>query len=147
MPSTPLGTRRKRSKSSQEMRCSHAIPRRRILVGDEVGGQDLAQVPEVDRAGRREPGGAHDGAALIGIFLAGRGDHLVRERRHPVLGGGFGLASTATPAHGRSLTGFVSVPMPSTVTETVCPATIGPTPAGVPVRMVSPGSRVMTRLM
>jgi len=31
----------------------------------------------------------------------------------------------------------------ATVTETVCPATIGPTPAGVPVSSTSPGSSVM----
>lgn len=34
--------------------------------------------------------------------------------------------------------------MPSMLTVTVSPATIGPTPAGVPVRMTSPGSSVIT---
>src|SRR5690606_12486824 len=41
-------------------------------------------------------------------------------------------------------TGFVSVPMPSMVTETCCPASMGPTPSGVPVRITSPGSSVIT---
>ncbi|PID96500.1 MAG: hypothetical protein CSA84_04155 [Actinomycetales bacterium] len=38
--------------------------------------------------------------------------------------------------------GLSRVPMPSMVTETRCPGWTGPTPAGVPVRMTSPGSRV-----
>ena len=33
--------------------------------------------------------------------------------------------------------------MPSTVTVTSWPGSIGPTPSGVPVRMTSPGSRVV----
>ena len=37
--------------------------------------------------------------------------------------------------------------MPSISTLTVSPATIGPTPAGVPVRMTSPGSSVITAEM
>src|SRR5208283_942229 len=41
-------------------------------------------------------------------------------------------------------TGLVRVPIPSMVTETVSPSSMGPTPAGVPVRMRSPGSNVMT---
>ena len=39
--------------------------------------------------------------------------------------------------------GLVNVPMPSISTLTVSPSTIGPTPAGVPVRITSPGSNVM----
>jgi probable blue pigment (indigoidine) exporter len=44
----------------------------------------------------------------------------------------------------RACTGLDSVPMPATVTDTVCPGCIGPTPAGVPVSRTSPGSRVIT---
>src|SRR6478735_2340161 len=40
-------------------------------------------------------------------------------------------------------TGLVSVPTPSIATVTLSPLTIGPTPAGVPVRMTSPGSSVI----
>src|SRR5262249_50714466 len=43
-----------------------------------------------------------------------------------------------------STTGFASVPMPGMDTETMSPATSGPTPAGVPVMIKSPGRRVMT---
>src|SRR5258705_5832164 len=41
-------------------------------------------------------------------------------------------------------TGLVNVPMPSMVTLTVSPSSIGPTPSGVPVRIKSPGSSVIT---
>ncbi len=41
-------------------------------------------------------------------------------------------------------TGLVSVPMPSIVMLTVSPFSSGPTPSGVPVRMRSPGRRVIT---
>ena len=41
-------------------------------------------------------------------------------------------------------TGLVSVPMPSMVMLTVSPSSIGPTPSGVPVRIRSPGSSVIT---
>src|SRR5438270_613190 len=43
-----------------------------------------------------------------------------------------------------SITGFVSEPMPSIETVTSSPATTGPIPAGVPVKIKSPGSKVMT---
>src|ERR1700757_1914184 len=41
-------------------------------------------------------------------------------------------------------TGFVSIPMFSTVILTVSPSSIGPTPSGVPVRIRSPGNNVIT---
>ena len=41
----------------------------------------------------------------------------------------------------------VRVPMLSTVTDTSSPGFIGPTPAGVPVRITSPGSNVITEVM
>ena len=44
----------------------------------------------------------------------------------------------------RLTTGFFSVPTPSTVTSTVSPGCNGPTPAGVPVAIRSPGSSVIT---
>src|SRR6185312_14630925 len=43
-----------------------------------------------------------------------------------------------------STTGLLMEPMPSTETLTSSPATSGPTPAGVPVRTRSPGSKVIT---
>src|SRR3954454_20924120 len=46
-----------------------------------------------------------------------------------------------------SSTGFVRSPTPSTLTVTVSPACSGPTPDGVPVEMMSPGSRVITNVM
>src|SRR5262249_51015814 len=45
------------------------------------------------------------------------------------------------------LTGFVSSPMPATFTVTVSPCFTGPTPDGVPLEMMSPGSSVMTNEM
>lgn len=42
-----------------------------------------------------------------------------------------------------SATGFLSVPMPPTLTSTTSPATTGPTPSGVPVGIKSPGMSVM----
>src|SRR5689334_11867389 len=41
-------------------------------------------------------------------------------------------------------TGFDRVPIPEMLMLTVSPLTIGPTPAGVPVRIRSPGSSVIT---
>ena len=117
------------------------------LVGDQVRGEDLAQVAQVDRPGRAQARGTDDRPAGRAVGLrpttssARVGDPVLRRR--------LGLAAAALAAHDvdRSRTGLVSVPIPSTVTETVWPSTIGPTPAGVPVRMVSPGSSVITRLM
>jgi hypothetical protein len=45
---------------------------------------------------------------------------------------------------GLRTTGLVNVPIPLIVMLTVSPSSMGPTPAGVPVRMRSPGSNVMT---
>ena len=41
----------------------------------------------------------------------------------------------------------MSSPTPATVIVTLSPGVIGPTPDGVPVAMMSPGSSVMTRVM
>ena len=46
----------------------------------------------------------------------------------------------------RLVTGLVSVPMFSMVTDTSSPSSSGPTPAGVPVSRTSPGSSVITLL-
>ena len=46
-----------------------------------------------------------------------------------------------------SITGFRSVPTPSTVTSITSPAKTGPTPSGVPVAMTSPGSKVIKSVM
>ena len=45
------------------------------------------------------------------------------------------------------VTGLLSTPSPSISTDTTSPSAIGPTPAGVPVRMTSPGSRVVKEEM
>src|SRR5690606_30759724 len=45
------------------------------------------------------------------------------------------------------LTGFVTFPDPGISTSTRSPAASGPTPAGVPVAITSPGSSVITRVM
>src|ERR1700739_103745 len=42
-------------------------------------------------------------------------------------------------------TGLCNTPIPETETSTLSPATIGPTPAGVPVAITSPGTRVIIR--
>ena len=44
----------------------------------------------------------------------------------------------------QSVTGFRSTPMPSNSTSTTSPVERGPTPAGVPVIITSPGSNVIT---
>ncbi len=53
-------------------------------------------------------------------------------------------AGWTTPAQSSDTTGFRSSPMPWMLTETVSPGVSSLTPAGVPVRMMSPGSSVMT---
>src|SRR4029450_1907172 len=47
---------------------------------------------------------------------------------------------------GSGTTSLARTPTPSTSTSTRSPGSSGPTPAGVPVRSTSPGSRVITRL-
>src|SRR5713101_6913659 len=42
-------------------------------------------------------------------------------------------------------TGLRNTPTPATLTSTVSPATNGPTPAGVPVAITSPGAKVIMR--
>src|SRR6202022_3907304 len=42
-------------------------------------------------------------------------------------------------------TGLRNTPIPATLTSTTSPATSGPTPAGVPVAITSPGYRVIMR--
>src|SRR5690606_34834046 len=75
----------------------------------------------------------------------GNGDHRIFLGRHVPRYRGY----PAPPAGYCSLAGSTrlrSVPTPSTVTVTSSPASIGPTPAGVPVRITSPGSRVNASL-
>lgn len=55
-----------------------------------------------------------------------------------------GSAASGVAAQARLRAGFESVPMPSIVMSTVCPSVKPPRPAGVPVQMTSPGSRVHT---
>ena len=55
--------------------------------------------------------------------------------------------STSGLRQSRDTTLFVRVPRPSMVTETSSPGSIGPTPAGVPVSMTSPGNKVMNDVM
>src|SRR5579864_6067441 len=45
----------------------------------------------------------------------------------------------------RATTGLLNVPMPASTISTVSPGCIGPTPAGVPVAITSPGISVITR--
>src|SRR5690606_36072246 len=54
------------------------------------------------------------------------------------------LLAHAVLAYCAARTGVERVPSPEIVTSTVSPSTIGPTPAGVPVRITSPGSSVNT---
>src|SRR5205823_1407169 len=51
--------------------------------------------------------------------------------------------SDPEPDTHRATTRLLSRPMPSISTATSSPTCIGPTPAGVPVRITSPGSSVM----
>ncbi|MBD0688367.1 hypothetical protein BG452_00910 [Streptomyces sp. CBMA123] len=51
------------------------------LVRDEVRHHDLAQVPKMDRAGRADPGCAHQRSPATALSL---GDHLVRSCGHPI---------------------------------------------------------------
>ena len=78
------------------------------------------------------------------VQVAGRGrrepyPHLLRRQvaQHP------GIVATAHEAACADATGLVSDPMPSTSTVTSCPGCIGPTPSGVPVKITSPGSKVV----
>src|SRR5207247_8068485 len=47
--------------------------------------------------------------------------------------------------HVAATIGFDRTPIPAMSTSTESPGSIGPTPAGVPVMITSPGSRVITR--
>ena len=52
------------------------------------------------------------------------------------------------PGHrDQAFTGLARVPTPSTSTSTTSPSASAPTPSGVPVRMTSPGSKVMNAVM
>ena len=64
-----------------------------------------------------------------------------RARSAAVSGSGDAAASVIGPGHA-SLAVLRSVPRPEISTSIVSPATNGPTPDGVPVRMTSPGSSV-----
>src|SRR5216684_1756008 len=46
---------------------------------------------------------------------------------------------------GAACTGLRNTPIPATLISTTLPATSGPTPAGVPVAITSPGQRVIMR--
>ena len=83
------------------------------------------------------------GAGQSDVRRAGRGRAEPRPR--PARTAGVADLDADSVHRARVLTGLVRVPMPSTVTETVCPDVIGPTPAGVPVSSTSPGSSVMIR--
>lgn len=49
--------------------------------------------------------------------------------------------------HLPAITGEINSPIPSMVTLTTSPVDTGPTPAGVPVRITSPASSVITEVM
>ncbi len=99
------------------------------------------------------PGGGHAQTKQTGHAKQTTPAKQVENSREPPRPGGRCRLSSrrktgsyaAAPGEGaqRAVTGLVNVPMPSTVTATVWPGRIGPTPAGVPVRSTSPGSRVM----
>ena len=105
-----------------------------VVPGERPVEQRRPGQPDVRGAGGRWAEAGPDRAG--GAAAAGVRD-LVMAADHP----------NPDPARPRrsapAATGLVSVPIPSTVTETVWPATIGPTPAGVPVSSTSPGSSVM----
>ena len=113
----------------------------------------------VARRGRAEPD-ADVGVAGAGGQVDGRED--IEGLRHDaqILPASHAAPPRRTPARegsgepgGRRLCGpgasgsadrLTSVPRPATVTVTSSPAASGPTPAGVPVRITSPGSSVIT---
>src|SRR5690606_18213680 len=76
------------------------------------------------------------GAGQADVRAAGRG------RRHPHADGTIGVAHCCV--HFFRTTLLVREPMPATETSTSSPTCMGPTPSGVPVRMTSPGSSVIT---
>jgi hypothetical protein len=118
----------------------------------------LVDVPWLDQAGGHTPGdnehapglgrlAVHPGLRARGKPEALRGlPRLVRQ-----------LLDRQTPrgcAHASDRTSLRSVPSPEIVTLTrspgarkICGSRLYPTPDGVPVAMMSPGSRVMSELM
>src|SRR4029079_12724871 len=90
----------------------------------------------VAREGPVEQGGA--GEADVRRAGGGRAD----PHAHAALGG-----RAARDRRHRFTTELVSAPMPSIETSTSSPGCIGPTPSGVPVRITSPGSSVITDVM
>src|SRR3989337_2988116 len=123
------------------MRCSRAM---RMIRSD--GGEDLELVghPDVVAVGRHAVG---DDAVAHLAFLK-RLDHalLARHADDPVVGL---QAHHAPPVERESggdsgRTGLVRRPRFSLSMVTSSPSSSGPTPEGVPVRMRSPGTSVMT---
>ncbi len=73
---------------------AHGVAAAADLVGDEVRGHDLAEVAQVDRARRGEPGRDDDRFARRTSLRLG--DDIVREAGDPV-----GLGAALTRSHGR----------------------------------------------
>src|SRR5688572_32841763 len=118
-------------------------------VGIDQAGRDRP-APRIEHAHGRAPrlGPARGRLGLAGFAHGDEAPPLDEEGGRPgapaVQGAHARLAHEEHVAHGRSITGLASTPTPSTSISTVSPGAIGPTPAGVPVEMTSPGSSVIT---
>ena len=116
----------------------------------------------VDQAGREAPTGGGERRDLgparrrgPGGRLGDRGvphrdeaavEHEAGARVGPrwIAGPGPRVADEESRAHARSTTGLTRAPTPSISIVTSSPGSSGPTPAGVPVEITSPGSSVIT---
>ena len=126
------------------------------LAVSAVGSADFdSLIPvEAEPAHRVQDVGCVLRRAALFVGVVGPQDHRAALRPHeePVVERGAGTTDVQVAGRRRGepnpgghawTTGFMSTPTPSISTSTRSPGTIGPTPEGVPVRMMSPGSRVM----
>src|SRR5512133_1039030 len=97
---------------------------------------DIADM-QVARRGRGEPY-----ADLLGRQIAEHGK-VVPVPGVPVCHCAASFDASSSSADPAPTTGLLSVPIPSTSILTTCPGSISPTPDGVPVRITSPGSKVV----
>src|SRR5215203_5911747 len=106
------------------------------MPGEDPVEEGAADVPDMQVASRRrrKPDSHLVGSQIpeYSRIVSGRGLALAH------CSACFDVSSGRAPA-----TGLVRVPMPSISTLTSCPGSIGPTPDGVPVKITSPGNRVV----
>src|SRR2546429_9721696 len=115
-------------------RTPHLAPRHHPALSEERPAPRARPVVDDRHLSRADELSHHGVLAPRGLRPQGHPRHEHRGRRR-----------SAPPLHRASpTTGFRNTPTPGISTSTTSPGASGPTPAGVPVAIRSPGSRVMT---